>query len=289
MESSKAPRPATKVVHAQPWWVVYLPGTAAASAATFLVAGTYVGIKMGMKRGAKLDQQDAGSYVRTSASAGPGSVAESGAHATAPGAGRAIDARDAFHYKLPNAQGMTAGQLATKAFLYGTILCLAGSTVLGIGTAWYFDAWTLDAFARRMEEVVPRGKDKLEGWLQTPVSTRTAQMHGLYPGTSTSQPARLIVLTFSPAFPPGHLQLSAIAGSSKTFAEGVRGSLGTTIAEHVPPIRGIAPDEETAGLTSRDRKLLEDMRAMLEEADREATASAEKKAGVAKVSTPREQ
>lgn len=173
MDASKQPRPATKTLQAQPWWVVYLPGTAAASAATFLIAGTYVGIKMGLKRGAKLDQQDSGSYARHSAASGPASVAKSAVLPGEPLPG--VDARGAFHYKLPNAQGMTAGQLATKAFLYGTLLCLAGSTVLGLGTAWYFDAWTLDAFARRMEEVVPKGKGKLERWLQTPVGTRTMQ------------------------------------------------------------------------------------------------------------------
>ena len=137
----------------RPSYYSYLPGLALVSAGTFLAGGTYLGLRIGLTK-AMSDSTDNLSMSEPS----------SKSPTTA-------DARSAFHFRLPNGNGMTAGQLGAKALGYGTLLCLTGSSIIGLGVCWYLDTWSLDAFARKMEKTLPHARAVLEGGLSTPVSS----------------------------------------------------------------------------------------------------------------------
>jgi hypothetical protein len=140
-----------------PLYLQHAPSLTAGSALLFLVGGTYVGLRTGFKRAAEAAARDAAA------------ASGKGVHVLKPaGVTTTLDRAAAFSFQLPNDR-LNAGQLASKALLYGTILCLSTFTVLGVVVAWSLDTWTLEAFARRMEREGRKGRAAMESVLMPSV------------------------------------------------------------------------------------------------------------------------
>lgn len=61
--------------------------------------------------------------------------------------------------------GQTAGDVAGKALLYGTLLALTGTGAVALGVAWSLDAWTLMDVSDRLFVVLPRIREAVDGSL----------------------------------------------------------------------------------------------------------------------------
>lgn len=59
--------------------------------------------------------------------------------------------------------GQTAGDVAGKALLYGTLLALTGTGAVALGVAWSLDAWTLMDVSDRLFVVLPRIREAVDG------------------------------------------------------------------------------------------------------------------------------
>ncbi|KAA0147206.1 hypothetical protein FNF27_07641 [Cafeteria roenbergensis] len=61
--------------------------------------------------------------------------------------------------------GQTAGDVAGRALLYGTLLALTGTGAVALAVAWSLDAWTLMDVSDRLFVVLPRVRDAVDGSL----------------------------------------------------------------------------------------------------------------------------
>lgn len=71
---------------------------------------------------------------------------------------------------------------ATRAFLYGTLLCSAFGVAGFYGLKWYYDADTFEQFGARMRSAVPKRRQEMETGLGPVVSFIRSQASNSLPG-----------------------------------------------------------------------------------------------------------
>lgn len=119
---------------------------------------------------------------------------------------------------------MAAGELAVKAFAYGTLLCAGGAAATALLIAAALDVRDLQGFSDRMRELGPRVRARMEAGL-------------------------------SPA-------LGAVADGGAAVARGAGATAGRAVQAIAPPVAhsgwaraagGSDRGDELAGLTSKER------------------------------------
>ena len=173
------------------------------------------------------DEAEGGGSKRRAAGAAAAAATPTTAAAAAP-RGATPTLHDIAATPLP--RGGTAGSLATRALLYGTALCLAGGAVGAAATAWWLGVGSLSEFAARMRE--PEYMPRFRAWLEG----------GLAPG------------------------LGAVTGGGRALARAADASVGSAIRAAAPEVKGQALEEELAMLSKRERRQVEELLQMFEEA-----------------------
>lgn len=159
-----------------------------------------------------------------------------------------LSSRELARMNIPNS-GMTVGHLAAKAFLYGTALCLGTSALAVVGIAWYLDVRNLNEFSRKMENLVPNFRTKLEDLIGSPVSNESFD-------SFLQQPTNL----------PIFLQLQSVSNVAENKAVPmIRDSVGQAIQKSVPAITNKHEEDELAGLTKKEKKLVQEWTQWLQE------------------------